>query len=67
MFDEAEKLGFLADTAIVMGMILAPVLNMGVNLWFILLLLNRKQVTVAKLFTGFNFIVLILQIIYYLN
>lgn len=65
--DQAEKLGFLADTAIAMGMVLAPVLNMGVNLWFIVLLLGKKEITVAKWLTTFNFLVLVLQIIYFLN
>jgi hypothetical protein len=65
--EQAEKLGFFADTAIAMGMVLAPILNMGVNLWFIVLLLSKKQITVAKWLTAFNFLVLILQIIYFLN
>lgn len=67
VFDQADKLGLLAGIIIVMGMILAPILNMGLNLWFIMLLLSRKQITVGKFFTGFNFIVLVIQIIYYLN
>jgi hypothetical protein len=65
--EQAEKLGFLADTAIAMGMVLAPVLNMGVNIWFILLLLGKKQITVAKWMTASNFLILVLQIIYFLN
>lgn len=65
--EQAEKLGFLADTAITMGMVLAPVLNMGVNIWFIILLLGKKQISVAKWMTAFNFLVLVLQFIYFLN
>jgi len=46
---------------------MAPILNMGVNLWFIVLLLGKKEITVAKWLTAFNFLVLVLQIIYFLN
>lgn len=65
--DQAEKFGFFAGTAITMGMVMAPILNMGVNLWFIILLLGKKEITVAKWLTAFNFLVLVLQIIYFLN
>lgn len=65
--DQAEKFGFFAGTAVTMGMVIAPILNMGVNLWLIVLLLNKKPVTVAKWLTAFNFLVLVLQMIYFLN
>jgi hypothetical protein len=48
-------------------MVLAPILNMGVNLWFIVLLLNKKPITTAKWLTTFNFLALVLQMIYFLN
>lgn len=66
LYDQAEKLGFFADTAIVMGMILAPILNMGVNIWYILLRVARKPVRVASWLIVTNLIVLIAQIFYYL-
>lgn len=65
--DQAEKFGFFAGTAITMGMVIAPILNMGVNIWFIVLLLNKKQITVVKWLTTFNFLVLVLQMIYFMN
>jgi hypothetical protein len=65
--DQAEKFGFFAGTAITMGMVIAPILNMGVNIWLIVLLLNKKQITVVKWLTTFNFLVLVLQMIYFMN
>lgn len=65
-FDEAQKLGMVGETTIVMGMVLAPILNMGLNLWYIILLLSKRQITVPFWLTIFNFIILVLQIVFYL-
>lgn len=65
-FDEAEKLGMVGDTTVVMGMILAPILNMGLNLWYIILLLSKRPITVPLWLTLFNFILLVFQIVFYL-
>lgn len=65
-FEEADKLNMASETVIVMGMILAPILNMGLNLWYIILLLRRRQITVPSWLAIFNFILLVFQIVFYL-
>lgn len=64
--DDAQQLGMIANIAVVMGMVLSPIVNMSVNLWYLILLLSRKQVTVPSWVRLFNVFILLAQIFFYI-
>ena len=64
--DDAQQLGPIGNIAVIMGMVLAPIVNMGVNLWHMVILLVRKQVTVPLWVRLFNLFILIAQLFFYI-
>ena len=64
--DDAQEMGMLANIAVIMGMVLSPIVNMGVNLWHVILLLGKKQITVPVWVRVFNLFVLIAQLFFYI-
>ena len=64
--DETQNLGMIGNTAVVMGMVLSPLLNMSVNLWYLILLLGKKQTTVPLWVLLFNLFILIAQLFFYI-
>jgi hypothetical protein len=64
--DDAQELGLLGNTAVIMGMVLSPIINMGVNLWYVVLLLGKKQVTGPLWMRLFNLFILIAQLFFYI-
>jgi len=64
--DDSQELGMLGNIAVVMGMILSPIVNMGVNLWHLILLLGRKQIATALWLRLFNLFILLLQLFFYI-
>ncbi len=64
--DDAQELGMIANIAVVMGMVLSPIVNMSVNLWYLILLLSRKQVTVPLWVRLFNLLILFAQLFFYI-
>ena len=64
--DDAQELGMVANIAVVMGLVLSPIVNMSVNLWYLILLLSRKQVTVPLWVRLFNVFILLAQLFFYI-
>jgi hypothetical protein len=64
--DDAQELGMIANIAVVMGMVLSPIVNMSVNLWYLILLLSRKKVTVPLWVSLFNVFILLAQLFFYI-
>lgn len=64
--DEAQELGLFGNTVVIMGLVLSPIINMGVNLWYLLLLLGKKQVTGPLWLRLFNVFILIGQLFFYI-
>ncbi|HCL06901.1 MAG TPA: hypothetical protein DHW64_13515 [Chitinophagaceae bacterium] len=64
--DDVQELGLLGNTAVIMGMVLSPIINMGVNLWYVVLLLGKKQVTGPLWMRLFNLFILIAQLFFYI-
>lgn len=64
--DEAQELGMLSNIAVVLGMVLSPIINMGVNLLYLVLLLSKKQITVRLWVILFNLFILIAQLFFYI-
>lgn len=64
--DESQQLGMISNIVVVMGLILSPILNMGVNLYYLILLLSKKHTTVPLWMRLFNLLILIAQLFFYL-
>lgn len=64
--DDAQELGLFGNTAVILGMVLSPIINMGVNLWFLILLLGNRQVTTPLWLRLFNVFILIAQLFFYI-
>lgn len=64
--DDAQELSTFANISVIMGMVLSPIVNMSVNLWYLVLLISKKPVTVALWVRVFNLLVLIAQLFFYI-
>lgn len=64
--DESQELGTISNISVVMGMVLSPVVNMSVNLWYLVLLLSKKQTAVSLWIRLFNLFILITQLFFYI-
>lgn len=51
---------------IILGWMIAPFLNLVLNIWIGLLLVNKKQIGLPLWLSWFNFLLLIIQIINFL-
>lgn len=64
--DESQELGAVGNIAVVMGMVLSPIINMSLHLWYMIILISKKQVTVPVWVRIFNLIVLLVQLFFYI-
>ncbi|MBW0178419.1 hypothetical protein [Sediminibacterium sp.] len=64
--DDSLELGMISNIAVVMGMVLAPIVNMGVNLWHLVLLFGKKQITTPLWVRLFNLFILLAQLFFYI-
>ncbi len=64
--DESQELGTVGNIAVVMGMVLSPIINMSLHLWYLIILMSKKQITVPVWVRIFNLIVLLAQLFFYI-
>lgn len=64
--DESQELGAVGNIAVVMGMVLSPIVNMSLHLWYLIILMSKKQITVPVWVRIFNLIVLLAQLFFYI-
>lgn len=64
--DESQELGTIGNISVIMGMVLSPIVNMGLNLWYLVLLLSKKKISGPRWMRLFNAGILVVQLFFYL-
>ncbi|MFZ6023354.1 MAG: hypothetical protein ACOYVG_02745 [Bacteroidota bacterium] len=64
--DELQQLGIIGNTVVVMGLLLSPIINMGVHLMYLVIVMRKRQTGVRLWIRVFNLFLLIAQLIFYI-